>query len=500
MNNNYGTVAVLLGKAAEALSVEDIVGLVRERNVEMVNFMYPAADGRLKTLNFAIHSEDYLLSVLTEGERVDGSSLFPFIEAGNSDIYVIPRLNTGFMDPFEESPVLCFLCAFFDKDGNRLELSPEYTVCKAADAFRKDTGMEFHAMGELEYYVSARDIDGSLSEFPATDQKGYHESGPFAKFNGFRTECMKKIMYCGGKIKYGHSEVGNFRLGDVVYEQNEIEFLPVPVVEAADTLMIAKWVIRNLAVEYGLDVSFAPKITEGKAGSGLHVHLKIVKDGVNMMTDASGKLSETAKKAIAGMMTLAPSITAFGNANPTSYLRLVPHQEAPTVICWGDRNRSVLVRVPLGWSAGRDMFSQINSTPAPERPKTGKQTVEIRSSDCSADIYLLLSAICTACRYGLCMENALEVAERTYVDVDIHREENASRVEKLESLPASCVESALCLERQRAVYEEHGVFSSQIINARIASLKAFEDSDLRARIKNNPSLMSELVRRYYYCG
>ena len=500
MNKQYGTIAVLLGKAAEALSVEDIVGLVRERNVEMVNFMYPAADGRLKTLNFAIHSENYLLSVLTEGERVDGSSLFPFIEAGNSDIYVIPRLHTGFMDPFEENPVLCFLCAFFDKDGNRLELSPEYTVCKAADAFRKDTGMEFHAMGELEYYVSARDIDGSLSEFPATDQKGYHESGPFAKFNGFRTECMKKIMYCGGKIKYGHSEVGNFRLGDVVYEQNEIEFLPVPVVEAADTLMIAKWVIRNLAVEYGLDVSFAPKITEGKAGSGLHVHLKIVKDGVNMMTDASGKLSETALKAIAGMMTLAPSITAFGNANPTSYLRLVPHQEAPTVICWGDRNRSVLVRVPLGWSAGKDMFSQVNPVPAPERTKTGKQTVEIRSSDCSADIYLLLSAICTACRHGLCMENALEVAQRTYVDVDIHRDENASRAEKLENLPASCVESAGCLQRQRAVYEEQGVFSPQVISARIASLQAFEDSDLRMRIQNDPSLMSELVRRYYYCG
>lgn len=64
-----------------------------------------------------------------------------------------------------------------------------------------------------------------------------------------------------------------------------------------------------------------------------------------------GVLSETARKAIAGMMVLAPSITAFGNTNPTSYFRLVPHQEAPTNVCWGDRNRSVLVRVPLGWAA-----------------------------------------------------------------------------------------------------------------------------------------------------
>lgn len=77
-----------------------------------------------------------------------------------------------------------------------------------------------------------------------------------------------------------------------------------------------------------------------------------MKDGQNQMLK-DGALSETARKAIAGMMKLASSITAFGNTNPTSYFRLVPHQEAPTNICWGDRNRSVLVRVPLGWSAKR---------------------------------------------------------------------------------------------------------------------------------------------------
>ena len=92
--------------------------------------------------------------------------------------------------------------------------------------------------------------------------------------------------------------------------KTEIEFLPTKVEEAADQLMIAKWVIRNLAYSYGLDITFAPKITVGKAGSGLHVHMRIMKDGKNQML-ADGALSETARKAIAGMMQLAPSITAF---------------------------------------------------------------------------------------------------------------------------------------------------------------------------------------------
>ena len=74
----------------------------------------------------------------------------------------------------------------------------------------------------------------------------------------------------GGQIKYGHSEVGNFTLDGKIYEQNEIEFLPLRAEQAADQLMIAKWIIRNLAYQYGYDITFAPKITAGKAGSGLH--------------------------------------------------------------------------------------------------------------------------------------------------------------------------------------------------------------------------------------
>lgn len=166
---NYSITAIL-GKSPEEFTLEDIVAFINGNGIRMVNFMYPAADGKLKTLTFPVTDENYLLTILTCGERVDGSSLFSFIEAGNSDLYVLPRISTAFVDPFEEIPTLCFLCAFFDKDGNRLECSPEYTLHKAADAFRKATGMEYEAMGELEYYVSAPE-DEDLSMYPASDQK-----------------------------------------------------------------------------------------------------------------------------------------------------------------------------------------------------------------------------------------------------------------------------------------------------------------------------------------
>ena len=485
-----------LGKPSCEFTKADIVRYITENGIQMVNFMYPAGDGRLKTLNFVINNAAYLDAILTCGERVDGSSLFPFIEAGSSDLYVLPRFSTAFHDPFAEIPTLAMLCSYFNKDGYPLESSPENTLRKACKAFNDVTGMEFQAMGELEYYVIAPDA----GLYPATDQKGYHESAPYAKFNEFRTQCMAYIAQAGGQIKYGHSEVGNFTIDDLIYEQNEIEFLPVKAEQAADQLMIAKWIIRKLAYEYGYDITFAPKITAGKAGSGLHVHMRIVKDGQNQMLDG-GSLSATARKAIAGMMELAPSITAFGNTNPTSYFRLVPHQEAPTNICWGDRNRSVLVRVPLGWAAKSDMCRLANPLEVESNyDTTQKQTVEMRSPDGSADIYQLIAGLAVACRHGFEMENALEVAERTYVNVNIHQKENEDKLKDLAQLPDSCEASADCLERQRAIFEQHNVFSPAMIDGIIKRLRSFGDKTLRADIGSDKEAMLALVKRYFHCG
>jgi glutamine synthetase len=276
--------------------------------------------------------------------------------------------------------------------------------------------------------------------------------------------------------------------------------LVTDVEDAANQLIIAKWIIRKLAYQYGLDVTFSPKITAGKAGSGMHIHTRIVKDGMNcMVTD--DKLNDTARTAIAGYMQCAPSLTAFGNTNPTSYFRLVPHQEAPTTICWGDRNRSVLVRVPLGWTTKTDMVADANPLEMPTNLNgSQKQTVEFRCPDGSADVYLLLAGLTVAARSGFELKRALEYAKRTYVDVNIFREEHKNKVASLDSLPTSCWESAEMLDKQREIYERHGVFPPQIIDGIIANLKKFNDKDIRQLLEKDPDKMMELVQKYYYCG
>jgi glutamine synthetase len=129
-----------------------------------------------------------------------------------------------------------------------------------------------------------------------------------------------------------------------------------------------------------------------------------------------------------------------------------------------------------------------------------KQTVEMRSPDGSADIYQLIAGLAVACRHGFEMENALEVAEKTYVNVNIHQKENEDKLKNLAQLPDSCEASADCLDKQRAIFEKHNVFSPAMIDGIIKKLRSYGDRTLRADIGSNQEEMLKLVERYFHCG
>jgi len=493
---NANKIVQFLGKPAEEFTKQDLIKFIEEKEIEMVNFRYVGGDGRLKTLNFVITSKTELERLLSVGERVDGSSLFSYVDAASGDLYVIPRYKTAYVNPFSPIPTVDVLCSYYTNEGIRLPSSPENIVRKAQEVLKNSTGLTLEAMGELEYYV----FYDSQRFYPVTAQRGYQESAPFSKWERLRCEAIQAIAQAGGKIKYGHSEVGNICEEDHEMEQHEIEFLPVPIEDAADQIAIAKWMLRMMGYKYGVTISFAPKISVGHAGSGLHIHTRLVKDGKNMMIEGN-RLSSIAKKAIAGYLTLAPSLTAFGNTVPTSYLRLVPHQEAPTNICWGDRNRSVLVRVPLGWVNVKNMARDANPQERTESSEfIDSQTVEFRCPDGSANIYLLLAGLAVAARHGLEMKGALELANKLYVDVNIFSSGHKGIQEKLPQLPASCWESAESLLRDREIYQRDGVFSSTVIDGIVKQLKSYNDKDLSEKLYGREDEIKKLLDEYLHCS
>ncbi|MDD4425504.1 MAG: glutamine synthetase family protein [Mariniphaga sp.] len=496
INLNPNELVQFLKKYPEAFTSDDLVKFCKEKKIKVVNFRYVAEDGRLKTLNFFITSEKYLKTILVHGERVDGSSLFSFIESGSSDLYIIPRYRTAYVNPFTEMPTLEIFCSFYNKDGEPLESDPCYILRKADELFTTETELTFKTFGELEYYV----IAPAEEAYPAVDQKGYHECEPFAKYEFIRTEALHLLAKAGCSIKYGHAEVGSFTEGQNYFEQHEIEFLPDSAERAAEQMILAKWILRMLGYKYGVDISFSPKILAGKAGNGMHFHMLVEKNGKNL-TAVNGKLSDTSRKMIAGILQFADAITAFGNTTPVSYLRLVPKQEAPTNICWGDQNRSVLVRVPLGWTINGNMI--LDATPketAPSFNGESKQTFEFRVPDGSADIYLTLAALIVASLSGLKDENALKKAEKLYVDVNIFHPDNKEKIAKLKQLPLSCWESAGALEQKRTLFEVNHVFPKGLIDNQVQKLKSFQDKGLSEKLFGNTEEIKNLVDKYLHVG
>ena len=479
-----------LGKAAVDFTKADIVKYITDNNIEMLNFRYVGGDGKLKVLNFVINDEDYLNELLTTGERVDGSSLFSHIDAQSSDLYVIPRYRTAFVNPFSEEPAMDLLCSFYTAEGKPLPGAPEHLVRKGQQVLQEETGMTLEALGEIEFYLFS-ELDNI---YGITPQKGYHESHPFSKWELIRLECMDIISSIGGKIKYGHAEVGNIIEGDLEMVQHEIEFLPVPIEDAADQIVLAKWVIREVAYRYGLHASFAPKIMVGAAGSGMHIHMRLVKDGKNMLVE-DDKLSDTAKKMIGGLLKNARSLSAFGNTVPTSFLRLVPHQEAPTSICWGDRNRATLVRVPLGWLGLGNMLKDANPNEKDDTNKwISKQTVELRSPDGSAHIYNLLAGIAAAVFDGLHWDGCLEYVEKQYL------EENNKNKESFKQLPESCFNCSEALLNEREVYEKNGIFTPFVLEGIAEDLRSFGDENLSEKLFGSGDQLKKLVEEHLHCG
>lgn len=138
--------------------------------------------------------------------------------------------------------------------------------------------------------------------------------------------------------------------------------------------------------------------------------------------------------------------------------------------------------------------------PASHYDTSQKQTVEMRSPDGSADLYQLLAGLAVACRHGFEINDALEIAEKTYVNVNIHKEENQDRLKTLDQLPDSCAASAARLRQQRAVFEKYNVFSPSMIDGIIHKLESYDDASLRKDLENNPEEMLKLVNTYFHCG
>ena len=481
----------LLNKDRGEFTRADLLGLVPELGIERFTFHYTGLDGQLKELRLPISTLAHAERVLAAGERIDGSSLFPgLLESSLSDLYVVPQYSTAFINPFCPTS-LDFVCRFMTRDGELVPFAPDNILARAHQRFVERTGLELHALTEVEFFLMG---EGGPKLFTPRRQGGYHCAGPFFKYGKALDEMVAHISRITGAVKYAHAEVGfvdavrsdREMLKGRWAEQYEVEFNTRPIDQMADFTVLTKWIVRNVAWQHGLLATFIPKLEEGIAGNGLHVHVELLKDGVNVMGSGHAGLSEPARKLVGGLTRYASSLSAFGNTVSSAYLRLVPDQEAPTRICWSHSNRNALVRVPLAWGADANLAGKLNpAEPEAWEDPRGRQTVELRSADGSCLPHLLMAGMVTAADWGLTQEGALELAEQTRVEGNIFHDE-ALRA-RLARLPRSCVEAARLLEEQRELYEDFGVFPPSIIDNQARLLGREDDEHLNADLARMPA-------------
>jgi glutamine synthetase len=468
--------------------VEDqYIAQIQAKGVKIVNLCHIPDDGRLKTLSFTVKTRNRLKEILERGERVDGSSLFPYINPDRSDVYILPRPESAFIDPFSSLPALNLLCDYFNEDGKPLKTAPQNILRRAEEKLASSTSIVLNSLVELEFYVIQKQetFSDPSGMTDSAQPKNYQESTPIAKFGDLRNEAMVTLEDLGFPMKYGHAEVGRFySKHDDLMEQQEIEFLPQGLGRMAETITIAKWVVRNICEQHGAYVSFSPKPALEHAGNGMHIHLCALRGNRNVISDSEGTLTREARQIIGGMLKFSPSLAAFGNTIPVSYLRFLSRSESPMHICWEAKNRLALIRIPLWWRFEKSFRESENS----------RRTFEYRGPDPSANSYLLFAGIAVAARYGLNNpEEALKIAHDSNTG-------DKTALSGHQLLPLSCGEAADNLRRDRNYYEADGIFPTAVIESTLKKLESYRDRQLRNTLASKPENIESLLLRYLYYG
>ena len=476
-----------LGKLPSAWQRKDLVDLCLEDGIRIVNLRYPALDGKLKELRIPVGDRARLDRLLAAGERVDGSSLFPgLFDTRASDLYVLPVYRWAYLNPWAPDE-LEVVCRFADRDG-RPAATPDNLLAASAARFADASGARLDALAELEFYVFTRPEPGVAPSFPGKAQRNYHQSSPYLHSRAVADEVLRTMTELCGDVKYAHSEVGYIEclasahpeIDGTRVEQHELEFDLLPIEDLGTWLVVARWLVREVAARHGATVTYLPKLDEGMAGSGMHLHLAIRKDGTSVMKDADGRLSDAALSLTGALLREAPALTAFGSTVAASYLRLVPGQEAPTSICWGHQNRAGLVRVPLDFGVGHRLDRVMNRDEAGAYPEhLARSTIEYRSPDGSAFPLMLLAAVAACAEAGAGDPGAASLARRLEATPD-------SDLDAFELLPGSAVAAARALREGRAFFEERG-FPPRLVDHVCSKLDAEQDETLGEVLRALPA-------------
>lgn len=438
---------------------QEVLKMIQDNNIKIIDLKFIDMPGIWQHCSFYYDQIDE--SSFVDGVAFDGSSIRGWKAINESDMSMVPDPKTAWIDPFYAEPTLSMICSIKEpRTGEWYSRDPRSIANKALD-FLNSTGIgdiaffgpeaEFFVFDDVRfdqaenksyYYVdsvegrwnSGREEAGGNLGYKPRYKEGYFPVAPTDTLQDMRTEMLLTMAACNVPIEKHHHEVATGG-------QNELGIRFAPIIEAADNLMIYKYVIKNVAKKYGKSVTFMPKPLFNDNGSGMHTHMSIWKGGQPLFWgDGYADLSKMALNAIGGILKHAPALLALTNPTTNSYKRLVPGFEAPVNLAYSQGNRSASVRIPLSGS----------------NPKAKR--FEFRCPDATSNPYLSFAAMLCAAVDGI--KNEIDPGEPLDVDIyDLSPEE----LSKIPSTPGSLEEALEALEKDHSFLTDTGVFTEDFI-------------------------------------
>jgi glutamine synthetase len=362
---------------------EQVLRMAEARNVKLVRLWFADILGFLKSFSITV---DELESALDEGKWFDGSSIEGLARLEESDLIAMPDPDTFAILPWpqqESGAVARIFCDILLPDGTPHDGDPRGALRrmlrKAQTELRSvlkpkakgrssgpDSRCNFHVGPEMEYFYFRSD----KGKPEGLDRGGYFDLTARDVASDLRRETMLLLQEMGIPVECTHHEVAE--------SQHEIDVRHTDAMTMADNLMSIKLAVKEVALAHGHYATFMPKPIAGQNGSGMHVHMSIMRDGQNLFYDEKNAfhLSDLARKFMAGLLRHVREFTVITNQWVNSYKRLVPGYEAPVYMSWGRKNRSALVRVPA-YRPGKSQAAR----------------VELRSPDPACNPYLAFAVI-----------------------------------------------------------------------------------------------------------
>ena len=453
-----------------AKTVQDVLALIKEHGIRMIDFKMVDINGQYR--HVTIPAENFSEDTMTSGIGFDASN-YGYAVVEKSDMVFIPDPDTAVIDPFCSIPTLSMTgnAMIIDHPFNRPLAQYPRNIVRAAVKYMQHLGIadEMKILPEFEFYlfdqvgwevaphtVSAT-VDAKQSYWNSgvegqgvivPKQKAYHIAKPFDTSYECRSEMCMLMKDAGIEINYHHPEVaasGQFEIEPQLGEMTKL---------ADDTMMI-KYIIHNTALKYGKSATFMPKPIYGEAGSGMHVHMLLFKDGQPVFSDDEGyaHLSKEAHWFMGGLLKHISSLCALTNPSTNSFKRLVPGFEAPVTVGYATSNRSAVIRIPA-YAKSPD-----------------KRRFELRNPDATCNPYFAYAAILMAGLDGI--KNQIDPHENGWGPYDMNlytlpEEEKA----KLKGLPVRLEDALDALEADHDYLTAGGVFPEALLKNFIKTKRA----------------------------